>query len=458
MLGNPDILYVGTASSGLYKSTNGGVTFDSIFDTGNTLSIGAIAVRPDDPNVVYVGTGEGAVRNSISFGDGIYKSTDGGKSWTHLGSKDSERFSRIIIHSKNPRIVFAAAMGHTFGPNAERGLYRTQDDGRTWQRVLFVNETTGASDVAIDPHDPNIVYAGMYDYLRKPWHFRSGGPGSGLYRSTDGGITWTKLTDPALRNGLPGARLIGRVGVAISPSNPAIVYALIESQEDGQLWRSDDRGRSWRMVNNERRINNRPFYYTQVRVDPVDPERVYTLAGSFNVSTDGLVPRSTKDRADGMPHSGGDRRDSRHGRGARRARRGGTQSSASGGDSCRTARAQADRLGLVWRCARSPARQSCRPCELAHYSGGELHGSPNRGADGVDREVQQPNRCAAEPAQRFKERKPLPRLTLNPESRPLTTEKEADPAGEEKWDRAGLCAPRSSRSGLVPGRAILGRR
>lgn len=285
--GDPTVLWVAAASSGLYRSTNGGITFESVFDQGNTLSIGAIAVDPTDPDVVFAGTGEGAVRNSISFGDGMYRTTDGGQSWTHVGLEDTERFARIAIDPMNPRTVFAAAMGHAFGPNPERGIYRSTDGGETWERVLFVSETTGASDVAIDPSDPSIVYAGMYDYMRKPWHFRSGGPGSGLYRSSDGGTTWTRLTDPALRNGLPGARLIGRVGVSIHRNDPRVVYALIESQEPGELWRSDDRGATWRMVSEDRRLNNRPFYYTQVRADPVDPDRVYTLAGSFNVSTDG---------------------------------------------------------------------------------------------------------------------------------------------------------------------------
>ncbi len=285
--GRPDVLYVGTASSGLYKSTNGGITFDPVFESGNTLSIGAIAIQPDNPDVVYVGTGEGAVRNSISFGDGIYKTTDGGRSWKHLGLKASERFSRIVIHPTNPAIVIAAAMGPAFGAGGERGIYRSADGGATWQRTLHVNDTTGASDVAIDPQDPNVVYAGMYDYLRQPWAFRSGGPGSGLYRSADGGLTWKKLTDPSLQNGLPGAKLIGRIGLSIHRKDPRVVYALIEAQEAGVLWRSDDRGERWRIVSSERRINNRPFYYTQVRADPVDPDRVYTLSGSFNVSTDG---------------------------------------------------------------------------------------------------------------------------------------------------------------------------
>ena len=283
--GKPDILFVAAASSGLFRSTNGGTTFESIFNDGNTLSIGAIAVQPDAPEVIYVGTGEGFPRNSISFGDGLYKSSDGGHSWKHLGLERCERFARIAISPSDPRIVLAAAMGHAFGPNQERGIYRTVDAGATWTRVLFVNDTTGASDVVFDPADPNIVYAGMYDYMRQPWHFRSGGPGSGLYRSADGGTTWTKLTDAAPANGLPHGTL-GRIGIAPSRSNPGVVYALIESL-DGVLWRSDDRGGHWRLVNSDGRINNRPFYYTQIRVDPADANRVYTLSGTFNVSTDG---------------------------------------------------------------------------------------------------------------------------------------------------------------------------
>jgi photosystem II stability/assembly factor-like uncharacterized protein len=285
--GQPHILYVAAASSGLYKSTNGGTTFEPVFERGNTLSLGAVAVQPDNPEVVYVGTGEGAVRNSISFGDGVYKTTDGGRTWTHLGLEKTERFGRLAIHPRNPQIVLAAALGRAFGPSTERGIFRTTDGGKTWQRTLFVNDSTGASDVAIDPKDPTIVYAGMYDYRREPWHFRSGGPGSGLYRSSDGGVTWKKLTDPALKNGLPGAKLIGRIGISIHAANPEVVYALMEAQEDGVLWRSDDRGTTWAIVSRDRRINNRPFYYTQVRADPVDPNRVYTMSGSFNVSTDG---------------------------------------------------------------------------------------------------------------------------------------------------------------------------
>ncbi len=285
--GDPDVIYVAFASAGLFKSANGGTTFRSIFDSAGTLSIGAIALSPKNPDVLYVGTGEGNPRNSVSFGDGLYKSVDGGLTWKHCGLRNTERFSRIVVDPRNPEIVFAAALGHEWGPNAERGLFRSTDGGSIWKSILFVNDTTGASDVAVDPGDPKIVYCGMYDFLRQPWHFRSGGAGSGLYRSADGGETWTKLTDPKLANGLPSQGLIGRSGVSICRQNPKVVYAMIESQEPGELWRSDDRGRHWMMVSDNPRINNRPFYYSDVRADPVDPNRVYAIAGSLSVSTDG---------------------------------------------------------------------------------------------------------------------------------------------------------------------------
>jgi photosystem II stability/assembly factor-like uncharacterized protein len=285
--GNPNILYVAGSTAGLYKSTNSGATFTSVFNDGNTLSVGAVAIAPDNPDIVYIGTGEGFPRNSTSVGDGVYKTTDGGHSWKHVGLKDSERFSRIIVSPKDSRVVFAAAMGHEWGPNEERGVFRSTDGGATWKRVLYVNPTTGASDICFEPGNPGVLYAGMYDYLRKPWHLRSGGVGSGLYRSSDGGETWVRLTDPALQNGLPGAQLLGRIGVSASRSNPAVVYAMIEAQGPGVLWRSGDHGNTWRVTTNDRAINNRPFYYTQIRVDPNDENRIYALAGSHYVSTDG---------------------------------------------------------------------------------------------------------------------------------------------------------------------------
>ena len=285
--GDPFTFYLAFGSAGLFKTTNGGTTFTSIFNDGGTLSIGAIALSPADPDVVYVGTGEGNLRNCVSFGDGLYKTTDGGKTWTNLGLRDSERFTRIVVDPKDPNIVFAAAMGHLWGPNRERGLYRSTDAGATWKQVLYVNEQTGASDVAVDPKDPDIVYCGMYEILRQPWHVQSGGPGSGLYRSADGGVTWTKLTDPALHNGLPGAKLIGRIGLTIAASNPNVVYALMECEEPGSLWRSDDRGIHWTLVTENKGINNRPFYYTTIYCDPTDEDHVFSLCTGFLVSRDG---------------------------------------------------------------------------------------------------------------------------------------------------------------------------
>ena len=284
--GNPNVLYVAFASAGLFKSADGGISFQSIFDAGNTLSIGAIAVAPANPDVIYVGTGEGKPRNSTSFGDGIYRSRDGGKTWTHLGLQSTERFARLAVHPRDANIVFAAAMGHEWGANDERGVYRSTDAGQTWQRMLFVNGTTGAADLAIDPGNPRIVYAAMYDYLRQPWHFRSGGPGSGLYRSSDGGETWTRLSDPALNNGLPKGTL-GRIGLAISPGRPEVVYAIIENDGDGVLWRSDDRGDRWQLTSRERAINARPFYFSVIRVDPANENRIYSLNRSLHVSDDG---------------------------------------------------------------------------------------------------------------------------------------------------------------------------
>lgn len=285
--GDPYTIYIAHSSGGLFKTTNGGITWESVFNDGNTLSVGAVAIEPDNPNVVYVGTGEGTARNSASFGDGLYKSTDGGKTWKHVGLTNAERFSRIVVDPKDPRIVFAAAMGHEWGASSERGLYKSTDAGETWKRVLYVNDTTGAGDVAIDPQNPRILFAAMYDYLRRPWYFRSGGPGSGLYRSTDGGETWTKLTDPKLHNGLPGAEPIGRIGVAVAPSDPAVVYAVIEAKEPGILWRSSDHGDHWQVVNSDPNIDARPFYFSRVTVDSADPNRVYSVSRSLYISDDG---------------------------------------------------------------------------------------------------------------------------------------------------------------------------
>ena len=283
--GDPSTVYMATASGGLFKTTNHGTTWRSIFESGNTLSLGAVAVAPSDTNVVYIGTGENNPRNSASIGDGVYKSVDGGETWTHLGLESTEKIGRIRIHPRNPDIVYVAALGHEWGANEERGVFRTEDGGSSWQKVLYVDESTGASDLAMDPENPRVLYVGMYDFRRLPWHFRSGGPGSGLYRSADGGDSWRKLTEPGLENGLPTG-VLGRIGVAVAPSDGRVVYAAIEA-EKGVLWRSANRGESWEMVNEDKTIHSRPFYFSDVRVDPENENRVYLLEGRLRVSEDG---------------------------------------------------------------------------------------------------------------------------------------------------------------------------
>jgi len=279
--------FIGTAAGGLFRTKNGGTTFRAVFDETGSPSIGAIAISPSDYSIIYVGTGEGDPRNDISFGDGIYRSDNGGDNWRHLGLDGAERFSAIVVHPENPDIVYAAAMGKAWSSGKERGVFKSVNGGKTWDKILFVNNTTGSSSICLHPEDPGIIYAGMYDYLRKPWHFRSGGTGSGLYKSVDAGRTWTHLTEPSLKNGLPGKKLLGRIDVDISIANPEIVYAMIESQEDGELWRSDDGGDTWEMVSDNRRINNRPFYYTTLFVSPDNPFNVWALAGSLYYSENG---------------------------------------------------------------------------------------------------------------------------------------------------------------------------
>jgi photosystem II stability/assembly factor-like uncharacterized protein len=277
--GNPNIVYVGTGCSGLWKTTNGGVTWTPIFDRQGTSSIGDLAIDPNNPDVVWVGTGESNTRNSVSFGDGVYKSLDGGKTWQHVGLKDSERVSRVLIHPQNPDIVYVGALGHAFGPNEERGVFMTTDGGKTWQKTLYVDPQHGVSDMDIDPGNPNILYAAMWHFERKPWTHRSGSEKGGVFKSIDGGRTWRQLT-----NGLP--KLLGRIGVKVAPSNPNVVYVIAESKE-GTLYRSDDRGETFRQVSKEARIVSRGFYYTDMRVDPTDENRVYAVASILFVSIDG---------------------------------------------------------------------------------------------------------------------------------------------------------------------------
>ncbi len=277
--GNANIVYVASASGGLWKTVNAGVTWKPIFERQGTLSIGDIALAPSNSDVVWVGTGESNVRNSVSFGDGVYKSTDGGKTWQHMGLKDSEHISAIVIHPQNPDIVYVGALGHAFAPNDERGVFMTTDGGKTWTKTLYIDREHGVSDLEIDPTNPNILYAGMWSFERKPWTHRSGSEKGGLFRSIDGGRTWNKIT-----NGLP--KLLGRIGVRVAPTNPNVVYAIVESKE-GTLYRSDDRGDTFKQVSRQTNIVSRGFYYTRVRIDPNNENHIYAVASTLFESIDG---------------------------------------------------------------------------------------------------------------------------------------------------------------------------
>ena len=273
------VIYVGAAGGGLWKSDDGGLSFDPIFDD-SIQSIGAVHIDPSDSQKLWVGTGEAWTRNSVSIGDGVYVSRDGGESWEHKGLVDSERITRIVIHPEDGKTVWVCATGHLWDANEERGVYRTRDDGETWERVLSVDADTGCSDLDIDPQDPDILYAGMWQFRRYPWSFTSGGPGSGLYRSLDGGDSWQELTE-----GLPEGEK-GRIAVGVAPSRANRVYALVEA-EDTALYRSDDLGGRWEQVNDSFFVSARPFYFANVFVDPIDPDRVYKPGLQLGISTDG---------------------------------------------------------------------------------------------------------------------------------------------------------------------------
>ena len=279
--GNPDVYYAGAASGGIFKSVDGGTSWEPVFDGQPVSSIGSIAVAPSDPNVVWAGTGEAFIRSNVSHGNGIYKSTDAGKTWACAGLESSGRIGRIVIDPRNPDVVFAAAMGHCYGPQQERGVYRTTDGGKTWTRVLFVDENTGCSDIAMDPQNPRILFAGMWPMLIRTWGKWSGGPGGSVHVSRDGGTTWTRLKG----SGLPETE-IGKVGLAVSPTDSSRIYALIEAADEG-LWRSDDGGGSWKHVNHDTALLNRPLYYTRVVVSPENADEIYFPATGFHMSQDG---------------------------------------------------------------------------------------------------------------------------------------------------------------------------
>jgi photosystem II stability/assembly factor-like uncharacterized protein len=280
--GAPDAIYVATASGGVFKSTNQGTSWTPIFDGVEAMmSIGDVAVAPSNTSVVWVGTGEANNRQSSSWGDGVYKSTDGGKTWTAVGLKDTRHIGRIVVHPTNPDVVYVAAQGHLWGSNAERGVFKTSDGGKTWTRSLFVDENTGATDVIMDAQNPEVLFAATYQRQRKAWGFNGGGPGSAIYRTDDGGVTWTKLT-----NGLPRGDK-GRIGLDLFRGDGRIVYAAIEAvgRENG-IYRSVNRGDTWEQISN---VNPRPMYFSQIRLDPKDRNRVYLLGSNrgFYVSDDG---------------------------------------------------------------------------------------------------------------------------------------------------------------------------
>ena len=284
--GDPLTYYVAGANGGIIKTTNGGTTFRPIFDAQDAGSIGAIAIAPSDPNIVYVGTGEGNPRNNASIGTGMYKSVDGGDHWTFIGLGKTDKIARLVIDSRNPDIVYACAIGREWGPNEDRGVFKTTDGGATWKKILYVDPQTGCSDISADAGNSNILYAGMYTYRRWAWYFESGAGNTAVYKSVNGGATWAKLSGPDQTNGLPKTPM-DRIGVAVAPSDPDIVYVISETKDEGELWRSDDGGRTWRTVNRDPNINFRPFYYADLRVDPKNPNRVFTLSGGLYFSDDG---------------------------------------------------------------------------------------------------------------------------------------------------------------------------
>ena len=279
--GDPTTYYFGSTGGGVWKSTDGANTWSPIFDKDGAPSIGSIAVAVSDPNVVYVGTGEACIRGNISQGDGVWKSLDAGKSWKSIGLKDSRAIGKVIVNPRNPDIVFVAALGHPYGPNTERGVFRSIDGGKTWDKVLYKDENTGAIDVAFDPQNPNILFASLWEAHRTPWTLSSGGPGSGIYRSTDSGATWKHLED----HGLPKGPY-GRIGIVVA-ANSERVYALIEAKEQGGLYRSDDAGDTWDLVNGNRGLVQRAWYYMHIIADPQDANTVYVADVEFFKSTDG---------------------------------------------------------------------------------------------------------------------------------------------------------------------------
>src|SRR6266540_742693 len=310
--GQPNTYYVGAASGGIFKTTDGAVHWEPVFDEQPVASIGSLAIAPSDSNIIWAGTGEAHIRSHISVGAGIYKSTDGGKTWKLMGLEKTGRIGRIVIDPKNPDVVLVAAMGHSYGPQQERGIFRTADGGKTWERALFVDENTGASEIVMDPGNPRTLFAGMWPLEIHTWGRESGGPGSGIYKSTDGGVSWKKLTG----HGLP-TRTTGKIAMAIANSNPNRVYALIETGDGvpvkgietdrGKLWRSDDGGENWRLISYDRTLGGRTHYYFRVVASPDNENETYFLTSAFSTSLDGGETLRTGVGFGGSP--GGDNHD-----------------------------------------------------------------------------------------------------------------------------------------------------
>ncbi|MGH9371156.1 MAG: WD40/YVTN/BNR-like repeat-containing protein, partial [Vicinamibacterales bacterium] len=329
---NPSTFYVGFATGGIWKTTNNGTTWTPIFDTYPVASIGDIALAPSDPDIIYVGTGEPNNRQSSSFGAGVYKSVDGGDEFVYAGLKDTQTIARVIVHPKDPNIVYVAAVGHLFGPNPERGLYKTTDGGKHWTNTKFIDNDTGFTELAMDPSNPNVLFAASYQRRRQPWGFNGGGPGSAIWKTTDAAKTWTRLSG----NGLPDNPIIGRIGLDIARSRPQTIYASIEVgasggtgagvNDDGTLvepgqargggrgggrggpppppdprksgiWRSDDGGKRWRFLSNQ---GDRWMYYSKIRIDPTNPEIAYQGGAPFFKTVDG---GRTWRAVGGIPHS-----------------------------------------------------------------------------------------------------------------------------------------------------------
>jgi photosystem II stability/assembly factor-like uncharacterized protein len=277
--GDPNIIYIGTAGGGTWKSDDRGVTFKPVFDK-HTMSIGCITIDPQKPDTLWVGTGETNMRNSVSVGTGLYRTANGGKTWEFMGLKDSERISEVVVDYTNTGIIYVGAAGHLWNPHPERGVYKSTDNGKTWERILYVDENTGCIDLDMHPGNPRVLFAAMWEFRRRPWFFTSGGKGSALYKSMDGGKTWKKL-----KKGLPKGDL-GRIALDISPSNPEIVYAIIEAKETA-LYKSVDEGETWEKVGSSPGIKRRPFYFANIKVDPADPKKLYNPSIVLFISTDG---------------------------------------------------------------------------------------------------------------------------------------------------------------------------